>query len=86
MANFVADPRVDPTNNLAERGMRPLLVLRKLTFGCRSRGDGERMACLMSVAETSRRQGHRASDIYYRLLERPPHQVLRFIYAGGASI
>lgn len=78
---FVDDPRVDPTNNLAERGLRPLVVLRKLTFGCRSRGGGERMACLMSVAETSRRHGHRASDIYYQLYTRPPDKVLRSIYA-----
>jgi len=35
---FLDDPRVPPTNNLAERALRPLVVLRKITFGHRSRG------------------------------------------------
>ena len=81
---FVDAPRVDPTNNLAERGLRPLVVLRKLTVGYRCRGGGERMACLMSVAETWRRHGHRASDIYYQLFTRPRDKVLRFIDASDA--
>lgn len=58
---FVDDPRVPPTNNLAEQALRPLVVLRKITFGHRNQKGGERMAALMSVAETARRHGHRAS-------------------------
>lgn len=80
---FVDDPRVPPTNNLAERALRPLVVLRKLTFGSRSREGAERMAELMSVAETARRHGHRASDIYYELYTRPPDRVLRNLYANA---
>ena len=80
---FVDDPRVPPTNNLAERAIRPLVVLRKLTFGSRSLGGGQRMADLMTVAETARRHGHRASDIYYGLFTRPPDHVLRTLYASA---
>jgi transposase len=47
---FVEDPRVPPTNNLAEQALRLLVVLRKITFGHRSLKGGERMAALMSVA------------------------------------
>lgn len=78
---FVDDPRVPPTNNLAERALRPLVVLRKLTFGHRSRGGGQRMARIMTVAETARRHGHRASQIFYDLYTQPASQVLRRLYA-----
>ena len=52
---FVDDVRDPPTNNLAERALRPLVVLRKITFGNHSADGGRRMAMLMSVAETARR-------------------------------
>ena len=80
---FVDDPRVPPTNNLAERALRPLVVLRKITFGHRSQGGGDRMASIMTVAETARRHGRRASDVFYELFTRPPTRVLRRLYAGG---
>ena len=78
---FLDDPRVPPTNNLAERALRPLVVLRKLTFGHRSRAGGERMAQIMTVAETARRHGHRASQVFYELLTQPANRVLPRLYA-----
>ena len=78
---FLDDPRVPPTNNLAERALRPLVVLRKITFGHRSDAGARRMAKIMTVGETARRHGHRASDIYYELMARPPTHVLRRLYA-----
>ena len=83
---FVDDSRVPPTNNLAERALRPLVVLRKITFGHRSKGGAERMAKLMTIAETARRHGHRASDIYFELLTRPPDAVMRRLYAPPKTI
>ena len=83
---FVDDSRVPPTNNLAERALRPLVVLRKITFGHRSKGGAERMAKLMTIAETARRHGHRASDIYFELLTRPPDAVMRRLYATPKTI
>jgi transposase len=80
---FVDDPRVPPTNNLAEQALRPLVVLRKITFGHRSLQGGERMAALMSVAETARRHGHRASRIFLALLTHPPNKVLRQLYSAA---
>ena len=78
---FVDDSRVPPTNNLAEQALRPLVVLRKITFGHRSLTGGERMAALMSVAETARRHGHRVSQIFLALMTHPPNKVLRQLYA-----
>ena len=78
---FVDDSRVPPTNNLAEQALRPLVVLRKITFGHRCFKAGQRMAALMSVAETARRHGHRASQIFLALMTHPPNKVLRQLYA-----
>ncbi len=80
---FLDDPRVPPTNNLAERALRPLVVLRKITFGNRSDVGATRMAKIMTVGETARRHGHRASDIYFELYTRPPNRVLRRLYAAA---
>lgn len=82
---FLDDPRVPPTNNLAERALRPLVVMRKTSFGHRTRAGAQRMAVLMTVQETAKRHGHKASDIYYRLLTEPPNRVLEYLYAGGKS-
>ena len=35
---FVADPAVPPTNNAAERALRPLVIARKISGGTRSNG------------------------------------------------
>ena len=64
-------------------GRRPLVVLRKITFGSRSDAGAHRMAKIMTVGETARRHGHRASQIYFELYTRPPTRVLRRLYAGG---
>lgn len=64
---FLDDPRVPPTNNLAERALRPLVALCKITFRHRSDAGAHRMAKVMTAGETARRHGHRASDIYFEL-------------------
>lgn len=77
---FVADPRVPPTNNLAERTLRPLVIMRKICFGNRSREGGQRLARIMSVKDTARRHGHNPLSVFYRLFTEPPDKVMRFIY------
>ena len=79
---FVDDPRVPPTNNLAERTLRPLVVLRKITFGHRTEAGAHRMAKLMTVKETAKRHGHKASDFFYYLQTHSPTQSLRRLYSG----
>lgn len=79
---FLDNPAVPPTNNLAERALRPLVILRKITLGHRSASGAHRMAPIITVQETAKRHGRRPSDIFYRLSTRPPHQVLRYLYAG----
>ncbi|XZE18466.1 IS66 family transposase [Pirellulaceae bacterium SH449] len=80
---FVDDPRVPPTNNLAERALRPLVVLRKTSFGSRSKSSAQRMAKIMTIAETAKRHGHKPSDIFLGLYTRPPDKVMRELYANA---
>ena len=79
---FLDDPRVPPTNNHAERCLRPLVILRKITFGHRTRHGAQRMAWIMTVKETARRHGRRVIDVLYRLCIQFPDRVLRYIYGG----
>ena len=77
---FVKDARVPPTNNLAERTLRPLVIMRKICFGNRSRDGGQRLAKIMSVKDTARRHGHNPLRVFYRLFTQPPDKVMQFIY------
>lgn len=79
---FVDDPRVPPTNNLAERQLRPLVVLRKITFGHRSEAGAKRMAKIMTVKETAKAHRHKASDFFYYLQTHSAAQSLRRLYSG----
>lgn len=79
---FVDDPRVPPTNNLAERKLRPLVVLRKITFGHRTEAGAKRMAKIMTVQETAKAHGHKVSDFFYYLQTHATSRSLRHLYSG----
>jgi transposase len=82
---FLDDPRVPPTNNHAERCLRPLVILRKITFGHRTKAGAIRMARLMTIQETAKRHGRRALDVFDRLAtvaRDSPSRLLRYIYGG----
>jgi transposase len=82
---FLDDPRVPPTNNHAERCLRPLVILRKITFGHRTDSGATRMARLMTIQETAKRHGRRTLEVFYRLAMlagKFPNALLRYIYAG----
>jgi transposase len=82
---FLDDPRVPPTNNHAEQCLRPLVILRKITFGHRTHSGATSLARLMTIQETAKRHGHRVLDVLYRLATvagRYPDALLRYIYAG----
>ncbi|MCY2963070.1 MAG: IS66 family transposase [Planctomycetota bacterium] len=79
---FLDHPEVSPTNNHAEQILRPLVILRKITFGHRSQAGARRTARLMTVMETAKRHGHGSLDIFYRLSVDPPESVLRHLYSG----
>ncbi len=53
---FVEKEGVEPTNNEAERALRTAVQWRKISFGNRSRGGETATACLLTVAQTCKRQ------------------------------
>ncbi len=57
LLRFVDNPEIDYQNNRAERGLRPLVIQRKLSFGSDSKVGVHRTAILMSIIETCRLQG-----------------------------
>lgn len=66
---FVAHDGVEPTNNDAERELRPLVLWRKRSFGSKSERGERFVARIMSVARTARKQGIDVLDFLQRTLE-----------------
>jgi len=54
---FAYRPDVEPTNNLAERAIRPAVMWRKTCFGTWSTAGGRFVERMLTVAATLRRQG-----------------------------
>jgi transposase len=51
---FVTDPEVDATNNISERELRKLVIIRKISNGSRSKRGANATAQLLSIVETLR--------------------------------
>lgn len=51
---FVTDPDVDPTNNISERELRALVIIRKISNGSGSRRGANATAMLLSIIQTLR--------------------------------
>jgi len=60
-------PNVSPTNNQAERSLRPLVIMRKVIFGTRSVNGLENHSVLRSLFETARRQGKKSHEFFLAL-------------------
>lgn len=54
---FLRIKGVEPTNNHAERSVRPMVIMRKICFGTRSQAGSQSHGVLPSLLETVRRQG-----------------------------
>jgi transposase len=51
---FVTDPEIDATNNISERELRALVIIRKISNGSRSTRGAHATAMLLSVIQTLR--------------------------------
>jgi len=51
---FVTDPDIDPTNNISERELRELVIIRKISNGSRSPRGANATAMLLSIIQTLR--------------------------------
>ncbi len=61
-------PNVAPTNNQAERSLRPVVIMRKVAQGTRSDKGLENHSVLRSLFETARRQGRKPHQFFLDLL------------------
>jgi hypothetical protein len=69
---FVRDPAVDPTNNAAERSLRPLVIARKVSGGTRSAAGSRTRMILYSLGATAKLQGQDPTAVYQQILLAPP--------------
>lgn len=69
---FVTDPDVPPTNNGAERDLRPSVIFRKVTNGFRSEWGAHFYAAVRSVIDTARRHHCDPFDAVRRTLAGHP--------------
>jgi len=69
---FVRDPLVPPTNNAAERSLRPLVIARKVSGGTRSEDGSTTRMTLYSLCATAKLQGQDPTVVYQQLLLAPP--------------
>ena len=60
---------IEPTNNDAERALRPAVIYRKLSFGTQSSSGSRYLERILTVSETCRRQGRSAYDFLVEAME-----------------
>ena len=68
---FVTDPDVDPTNNISERELRALVIIRKISNGSRSPRGANATAMLLSVVQTLRLQKKNVLEGLLDILNNP---------------
>ena len=76
LLTFLHVAGVDPTNNQAERQLRPAVIARKLSCGNRSEAGARTQAILASLAATCAQQGQDFTEMLagcLRLTGAPPH-------------
>jgi transposase len=66
--HFLVDPQVMPHNNDAERSLRPIVTLRKMTGGSRSVWGAALSATIHSILGTCRKQGTNAHQVIVQAL------------------
>lgn len=59
---FVDHPGVEPTNNVAERALRPAVIWRNTSFGSQSQGGSEFVARMLTVSSSLKAQGRSLLD------------------------
>jgi transposase-like protein len=71
---------VPPTNNQAERSLRPAVIMRKVVHGTRSAKGLQNHSVLRSLFETARRQDRKPHLFFLDLLTKPTAQAQAALY------
>lgn len=64
---FLKYPQIQPTNNQAERSLRPLVIFRKICLGTRTPEGSRSHSVLPSLLLTAKRQGKHPLDFFQTL-------------------
>jgi hypothetical protein len=68
--NFLANPEVEPTNNRAERALRPAVIARKVSHCSKNERGAEAFAAFTSVARTTIKKGiATVTEVFHRLIK-----------------
>jgi len=68
--NFLYNPEVEPTNNRAERALRPAVIARKVSHCSKNERGSEAFAAFTSVARTTVKKGvATVTDVIHRLIK-----------------
>lgn len=79
---FLRIKGVEPTNNHAEQSVRPMVIMRKISFGTRSKAGSQSHSILPSLLQTARRQGQDPIRFLVALLTRPQTIARKALFAG----
>jgi transposase len=79
---FLRVPGVEPTNNHAERSVRFLVIMRKISLGTRSQAGSHAHSVLPSLLETARRQGKDRIRFLTTLLTQPAETARAALFAN----
>jgi transposase len=74
---------VEPTNNLAERALRFLVIMRKISFGTRSAAGSESHGVIASLLQTVKLQGKDAVGFVTKLLTEPLAAAKAALFGNG---
>lgn len=79
LLTFLYVDEVDATNNIAERAIRPAVIVRKISAGNRSNRGADTHAILASIIQTSRQQERDFPDVAAELLRSPRLRALNLV-------
>ena len=66
---FIEVQGIEPTNNTAERALRPAVIYRKLSFGTQSASGSRYLERILTISETCRLQGRSAYQFLIEAME-----------------
>ncbi|MGA3193302.1 MAG: IS66 family transposase [Candidatus Bathyarchaeia archaeon] len=78
-------PKVPPTNNQAERSLRPVVIMRKVIHGTRGPGGLENQSVLRSLFETARRQGKKPHQFFLDLFTKDTAKAQAALYRNSPA-
>jgi len=71
-----------PTNNHAERSLRPLVIFRKVCMGSRSATGSDNISLFGSLTQTAALQGAKVIDMFRALFRSSPHHAQDVIFGS----